>query len=75
VARKEFATTRGVEVGDRVREVRRKYSGLRRDIDLGGGYTLIWKRGNRRLMFTIGGSKVLAIAGGPVPWVLQQECV
>ena len=75
VARKGFATKRGVEVGDRVREVRRKYSGLRRDIDLGGGYTLIWKRGKGRLMFTIGGGKVLAIAGGPVPWVLQQECV
>jgi hypothetical protein len=75
VARKDFGTTRGVEVGDRVREVRRKYSGLRRDIDLGGGYTLIWKRGNRRLVFTIGGKKVIAIAGGPMPWVLQQECV
>ena len=75
VARKDFATNRGVEVGDRVREVRRKYSGLRRDIDLGGGYTLIWKRGNGRLVFTIGGKKVIAIAGGPMPWVLQQECV
>ena len=75
VARKDFATKRGVEVGDRVREVRRKYSGLRRDIDLGGGYTLIWKRGTGRLVFTIGGKKVIAIAGGPVPWVLQQECV
>ena len=75
VARSGFATKRGVEVGDRVRKVRREYSGLRRDIDLGGGYTLIWKHGKGRLMFTIGGGKVLAIAGGPVPWVLQQECV
>jgi hypothetical protein len=75
VARKEFATKRGVEVGDRVREVRRKYKGLRRDIDLGGGFVLIWKRGKGRLMFTIGNGKVLAIAGGPVPFVLQQECV
>ena len=75
VARGGFATKRGVEVGDRVRKVRRKYSKLRRDIDLGGGYTLIWKRGKGRLMFTIGGGKVLAIAGGKVPWVLQQECV
>ena len=39
------------------------------------GYPLIWKRGKGRLMFTIGGGKVLAIAGGRVPWVLQQECV
>jgi hypothetical protein len=74
VARRGFATERGVEVGDRVREVRRKYSGLPRDIDLGGGYTLIWKRGNGRLVFTIGGNRVVEIAGGPVPWVLQQEC-
>ena len=75
VARPEFATKRGVEVGDRAREVRRKYSALRRDVDLGGGRTLIWKRGKGRLMFTIRNKKVAEIAGGPVPWVLQQECV
>jgi hypothetical protein len=75
VAREDFATRRGVEVGDRVREVRRKYSRLRRDIDLGGGYTLIWRRGGRRLVFTIVGRRVTEIAGGPMPWVLQQECV
>ena len=75
VARPEFATRRGVEVGDRVREVRRKYSGLRRDVDLGGGYVLIWKRGTGRLVFTINNKRVGAIAGGPVPFVLQQECV
>jgi len=75
VARPEFATRRGVEVGDRAREVRRKYSGLRRDIDLGGGSTLIWKRGKGRLMFTIRNKRVAEIAGGRVPFVLQQECV
>jgi hypothetical protein len=74
VARRGFATKRGVEVGDRVREVRRKYSGLRRATDLGGGYTLIWKRGKGRLVFTIGGNRVVGIAGGRVPWVLHQEC-
>lgn len=74
VARPEFATKRGVEVGDSVRELRRKYSRLRRDIDLGGGYSLVWKRGKGRLMFTIANGKVDAIAGGPAPWVLQQEC-
>jgi hypothetical protein len=75
VARREFATKRGVEVGDRAREVRRKYRGVQRDVDLGGGHTLIWKRGNGRLMFTIRNKRVAEIAGGPVPFVLQQECV
>jgi hypothetical protein len=75
VATEDFATRRGVEVGDRVREVRRKYSRLRRDIDLGGGYTLIWRRGRGRIVFTIVSGRVTEIASGPMPWVLQQECV
>lgn len=74
VGRAEFATKRGVEVGDRVREVRRKYSHLRRDIHIGGGYVLIWKRGKGRLVFHIGNEEVLSITGGRVPWVLWQEC-
>jgi hypothetical protein len=75
VARRDYATRRGVEVGDRVREVRRKYSRLRRDIDIGGGYTLIWRRGDRRLVFTIVRGRVTEIAAGPMPWVLWQDCV
>jgi hypothetical protein len=75
VARKQFKTKRGVEVGDRVRKVRHKYHGLKRREDLGGGHELVWKSGKGRLIFTIVGGKVSRIAGGKVPWVLQQECV
>jgi hypothetical protein len=35
----------------------------------------VWKSGKGRLIFTIAGGKVSRIAGGKVPWVLQQECV
>jgi hypothetical protein len=75
VARKQFKTKRGVEVGDRVRKVKRKYHGLHRRTDLGGGYELVWKAHKGRLIFTIVNGKVSRIAGGTVPWVLQQECV
>jgi hypothetical protein len=75
VARKQFATRRGVEVGDRVREVRRKYKRLNRRIDLGGGYELLARKGKNRLIFTIAQGRVSAIAGGTIPWALQQECV
>jgi hypothetical protein len=73
--RKQFATKRGVEVGDKVREVRRKYKRLHRRIDLGGGYELVARKGKGRLIFTIANKRVSRIAGGTVPWVLQQECV
>jgi hypothetical protein len=75
VARKQFATKRGVEVGDRVREVRRKYNGLRSRPNLGGGRDLVWKAHKGRLIFSIANGRVHRIAGGRVPWVLQQECV
>jgi len=71
----DFATKRGVEVGDRVREVRRKYKRLHRRVDLGGGYELVKRRGDYRLIFTIVNKRVSRIAGGQAPWVLQQECV
>ena len=73
--RKQFATKRGVEVGDSVRKVRRRYKRLHRRADLGGGYELLARRGKGRLIFTIVNKKVSRIAGGTVPWVLQQECV
>jgi hypothetical protein len=73
--RDQFATKRGVEVGDKVREVRRKYKKLHRRVDLGGGYELVKRRGDYRLIFTIVNKRVSRIAGGQAPWVLQQECV
>jgi hypothetical protein len=75
VGRKGFATKRGIDIGDRVREVKRKYDGLKRRPDLGGGYELVWKVKRGRLIFTIVGGKVSAMAGGTAPWALQQECV
>jgi hypothetical protein len=58
-----------------VREVRRKYKHLHRRVDLGGGYELVKRRGDYRLIFTIVNKRVDRIAGGQAPWVLQQECV
>jgi hypothetical protein len=75
VARAQFATKRGVEVGDRAREVRHKYHGLRTRENLGGGHDLVWKSHKGRLIFSIANGRVTRIAGGLVPWVLQQECV
>jgi hypothetical protein len=75
VRREGFATKRGVEVGNRVRKVRRLYNGLKPRVDLGGGVELVWKSKRGRLIFTIINGKVTAIAGGRVPEVLQQECV
>jgi hypothetical protein len=74
VARKQFKTKRGVEVGDRVRKVRRKYHGLHRRTDIGGGYDLVWQVHRGRLIFAIAGGRVRRIAGGIAPWALQQEC-
>jgi hypothetical protein len=74
VARKQFKTKRGVEVGDRVRKVRRKYNHLHRRVDLGGGYEYVIKFKRHRLIFTIVNGRVSAIAGGTAPWALQQEC-
>jgi len=75
VARKGFKTKRGVEVGDKVRKVRRLYSGLTSRQNLGGGRDLIWKKGRGRLLFSVANGKVYAITGGKTPWVLQGECV
>jgi hypothetical protein len=75
VGRKGFETKRGIDIGDSVRKVRRKYHGLRRRTDLGGGYELVWKVHRGRLIFTIVNGKVTTMAGGTAPWALQQECV
>jgi hypothetical protein len=75
VGRKGFATRRGVEVGDRVRKVRRLYKRLTSRDNLGGGRDLIWKRGKGRLIFMVAQGRVYRMAGGRAPWVLQQECV
>jgi hypothetical protein len=75
VARKGFATKRGIDIGDKAREVRRKYNGLRSRPDLGGGRELVRKSKRGRLIFTIISGRVTAMAGGRAPWVLQQECV
>jgi hypothetical protein len=74
VARKQFKTKRGVEVGDRAHKVRHKYHGLRTRDNIGGGHDLVWKSHKGRLIFSIVNGKVAKIAGGKVPWVLQQEC-
>jgi hypothetical protein len=71
----DYETTKGVEVGDKVREVRRKYKRLHRRVDLGGGYELVKRKGRLRLIFTIVNHRVSRIAGGKAPWALQQECV
>ena len=75
VGRKGFATRRGVEVGDRVRKVRRLYKRLSSRQNLGGGRDLIWKRGKGRLIFSVAQGRVYRMAGGRAPWVLQMECV
>jgi hypothetical protein len=75
VGRSGYATRRGVEVGDRVRKVVRRYKNLSSRPNLGGGRDLIWKKGKRRLIFSVGQGKVFGIAGGRAPWVLWQECV
>lgn len=75
VARKGFATRRGVEVGDRARKVRRLYKRLHSRPNLGGGRDLVWKRKRGRLIFSLAQGRVYRIAGGKTPWVLQQECV
>jgi hypothetical protein len=74
VARKQFATKRGVEVGDRAHKVRHNYHGLRTRQNIGGGHDLVWKSHRGRLIFSIVNGKVSRIVGGKVPWVLQQEC-
>jgi hypothetical protein len=74
VARKQFATKRGVEVGDRAHKVRHNYHGLRTRQNIGGDRDLIWKSHKGRLIFTIVNGRVARIVGGKVPWVLQQEC-
>jgi hypothetical protein len=74
VGRKGFETKRGIDIGDRAREVRRKYNGLRSRPDLGGGRELVWKSHRGRLIFTIINGKVTNMAGGRAPWVLYQEC-
>ena len=75
VARKGFATKRGVEFGDRVKKVRRLYKHLSSRQNLGGGRDLIWRKGRYRLIFSVAGGKVYAIGGGRAPWALWGECV
>jgi hypothetical protein len=75
VARKGFATRRGVEVGDRTRKVRRLYKRLKSRQNLGGGRDLIWKRGRGRLIFSVAQGRVYRIAGGRMPQVMWMECV
>lgn len=70
-----YATRRGVEVGDRVRKVRRLYPRLRSRSNLGGGRDLIAKRKRHRLIFSVAQGRVYRISGGRAPWALQQECV
>ena len=75
VGRAGFATHRGVEVGDRTRKVRRLYERLRSRRNLGGGRDLIFKRGKGRLIFKVAQGRVYRMAGGRMPWVLQEECI
>jgi hypothetical protein len=70
-----YATKRGVEVGDRVRKVRRLYKRLNSRPNLGGGRDLIAKRRRHRLIFSVAQGRVYRISGGRAPWALQQECV
>jgi hypothetical protein len=70
-----YATKRGVEVGDRVRKVRRLYKRLTSRQNLGGGRDLIYRTGRHRLIFSIAQGRVHRISGGRAPWVLFQECV
>jgi hypothetical protein len=74
VARKQFKTKRGVEVGDRAHKVRHNYHGLTTRQNIGGGHDLVWKSHRGRLIFSMANGRVSRIVGGKVPWVLQQEC-
>jgi hypothetical protein len=75
VGRDGYATKRGVEVGDRVRKVRRLYKRLSSRQNLGGGRDLIARRGRHRLIFSVAQGRVYRISGGRAPWALFQECV
>jgi hypothetical protein len=75
VGRAGYATKRGVEVGDRVRKVRRLYKQLTSRPNLGGGRELVFKRGRYRLIFAAAQGRVYRISGGRAPWALWQECV
>jgi hypothetical protein len=75
VGRAGYATKRGVEVGDRVRKVRRLYKRLSSRPNLGGGRDLVYRTGRHRLIFSVAQGRVYRISGGRAPWVLQQECV
>jgi hypothetical protein len=75
VGRRQFRTKRGVQVGDRAKKVRHKYHGLKHRTNIGGDRQLVWNSGKGRLIFTIVSGKVSRIAGGKVPWILQDECV
>ena len=70
-----YATKRGVEVGDRVRKVRRLYKRLGSRQNLGGGRDLIYRTGRHRLIFSVAQGRVYRISGGRAPWALFQECV
>jgi hypothetical protein len=75
VGRDGYATKRGVEVGDRVRKVRRLYKRLSSRPNLGGGRDLLYRTGRHRLIFSVAQGRVYRISGGRAPWALQQECV
>jgi hypothetical protein len=75
VGRSGYATKRGVEVGDRVRKVRRLYKRLKTRPNLGGGREYVFKRGRYRLIFAAAQGRVYRISGGRAPWALWQECV
>ena len=75
VGRDGYATKRGVEVGDRVRKVRRLYKRLSSRQNLGGGRDLIFRTGRHRLIFSVAQGRVYRISGGRAPWALYQECV
>jgi hypothetical protein len=75
VGRAGYATKRGVEVGDRVRKVKRLYKRLTTRPNLGGGREYVFKRGRYRLIFAAAQGRVYRISGGRAPWALWQECV
>ena len=75
VGRAGYATRRGVEVGDRVRKVRRLYKRLNSRPNLGGGRDLLFRVHRHRLIFSVAQGRVYRISGGRAPWALFQECV
>lgn len=75
VGRSGYASKRGVEVGDRVRKVKRLYRRLTTRPNLGGGREYVFKRGRYRLIFAAAQGRVYRISGGRAPWALWQECV